>query len=84
MMTAEMIGVSLKMQELDLMAGTHKTPEFLELNPQGLVPLLVDDGFVIPERFGTMKIFPLLFRLCKKTKIITFYILQSSYNDIFS
>lgn len=51
MMTAEAIGVPLKMEELDLMTGSHKTPEFLKLNPQGQVPLLVDHDLAIPERY---------------------------------
>lgn len=29
--------------------GEQKKPEYLAVNPQGLVPALVDDGFVIPQ-----------------------------------
>lgn len=50
MMLAEAIGVTLEVKELDLIAGAHKTEEFLKLNPQGQVPLLTDDEFAIPER----------------------------------
>lgn len=35
--------------EVDLMAGAHKRPEFLALNPFGQVPVLEDDGVVIPD-----------------------------------
>ncbi|KPF81473.1 glutathione S-transferase [alpha proteobacterium AAP38] len=35
--------------EVDLMAGAHKRPEFLALNPFGQVPVLEDDGIVIPD-----------------------------------
>ncbi len=29
--------------------GEQKKPDYLALNPQGLVPALVDDGFVVPQ-----------------------------------
>lgn len=29
--------------------GEQKRPDYLALNPQGLVPALVDDGFVVPQ-----------------------------------
>ncbi len=35
--------------EVDLMTGAHKQPEFLALNPFGQVPVLEDDGVVIPD-----------------------------------
>jgi glutathione S-transferase len=35
--------------EVDLMAGAQKRPEFLALNPFGQVPVLEDDGVVIPD-----------------------------------
>lgn len=31
------------------MAGEHKTEDFLKLNPQGTIPVVVDDGFVMNE-----------------------------------
>ena len=34
---------------LDLNAGEHKRPEYLKLNPAGLVPTLVQDGVAITE-----------------------------------
>ncbi len=37
------------LQLLDLAAGAHKTPEYLALNPNGLVPTLVVDGEPVTE-----------------------------------
>jgi glutathione S-transferase len=34
---------------VNLLAGEHRHPEFLRLNPAGKVPVLVDDDIVIPE-----------------------------------
>ncbi len=39
-----------EMHEVDIMAGATHTPEFLALNPNGAIPVLVlDDGAVIAE-----------------------------------
>lgn len=35
--------------EVDIFAGEHRTPEFLELNPEGRVPLLEADGRLLAE-----------------------------------
>ena len=34
---------------LDLIAGDHTAPDYLAINPKGLVPTLVDDGKVVME-----------------------------------
>lgn len=36
-------------KRVDLMAGEHKTPEYLKLNPQHTVPTLQDGDFVLSE-----------------------------------
>ena len=34
---------------VDLLKGENRSPEFLKLNPNGAVPVLVDEGFVLTE-----------------------------------
>jgi glutathione S-transferase len=45
----EEIGVPFERVLVDRMVGAHKTPEYLQLNPNGLIPVLVDDGHVMYE-----------------------------------
>lgn len=45
----EEIGVPYTRLLVDRMAGAHKTPEYLRLNPNGLIPLLVDGDHVVYE-----------------------------------
>jgi len=42
-------GIALDHQLVDLMTGAHHKPEYLALNPNGLVPMLDDDGFRLTE-----------------------------------
>src|SRR6516165_8257026 len=43
-------GINLPMEEIDLMAGKNRTPEFLAKNPSGGLPVLeLDDGGCIAE-----------------------------------
>ncbi len=44
-----LLGLPHELIEVDLMAGAHKRPEFLALNPFGQVPVLDDDGTIIPD-----------------------------------
>jgi glutathione S-transferase len=65
----EELGIACEKVKLDLSKGDTRTPEYLKLNPNGLVPLLVHDGVPIfesaaiaiylGETFGTDKgLFP--------------------------
>lgn len=42
-------GIPFERVLVDLGKGEHKKPEYLAMNPNGKVPTLVDDGFVIFE-----------------------------------
>ncbi|MFC5497115.1 glutathione S-transferase family protein [Caenimonas terrae] len=45
----EEIGVAYRRVLVDRAAGAHKRPEYLQLNPNGLLPVLVDGGQAIYE-----------------------------------
>jgi glutathione S-transferase len=53
-MTASAVGVDLNLKPLDLFAGEHLKPEFLQINPQHTIPTLVDDGFALWESRAIM------------------------------
>jgi len=45
-----MLGRSFVLEEIDLLSGGNRTPDYLALNPAGQVPLLVlSDGRTLPE-----------------------------------
>jgi glutathione S-transferase len=49
-MALDLLGLPYRWQETDLMQGATRTPEFLEMNPNGKVPVLAIDGEVfLPE-----------------------------------
>lgn len=43
------LAVPFELQRVDRAQGAHKSPEYLKLNPNGLIPVLVDDDLVIYE-----------------------------------
>jgi glutathione S-transferase len=45
----EEVGVNYELRWVDIMAGAHKSPELLALNPMGKLPILTDNGVVITE-----------------------------------
>jgi glutathione S-transferase len=46
---AKELGLEIEAVEIDLASGQHKSPDFLKLNPNGQVPVLDDDGFILYE-----------------------------------
>ena len=51
---ARELDLPIELMRLDMMAGEHKRPEFLKLNPNGKVPTLVDGSFVVWESNAIM------------------------------
>ncbi|MET0404077.1 MAG: glutathione S-transferase family protein [Cystobacter sp.] len=43
------MGVEFEFQMIDLFKGENRTPEFLALNPNGMIPVLVDGDVVLYE-----------------------------------
>jgi len=54
-MTALHLGVDVELTVVDLGKGAQRKPEFLALNPNGKVPVLEDDGFVLWESHAIMQ-----------------------------
>jgi glutathione S-transferase len=46
---AEIKGLAYESRLLEFSKGHMKTPEFLQMNPRGKVPVIRDDGFVLFE-----------------------------------
>lgn len=47
--TLQELGVDFESIPVNLMAGEHRRPEFLKINPAGRLPVLVDGDFVLTE-----------------------------------
>ena len=54
-MLCEECGIPYTYQLVDLMKGEQYTPEYLALNPNGKVPVIDDDGFVLWESQAIMR-----------------------------
>ena len=50
----EELGIPYEKKKIDLAAGEQKKPEYLALNPNGKVPLIVDDGVPIFESLAIL------------------------------
>jgi glutathione S-transferase len=46
---AKELGLDIEAIDVDLHSGQHKSPDFLKINPNGHVPVLDDDGFILYE-----------------------------------
>lgn len=44
-----LLGISYQLVPVDLASGEHKSADFLALNPFGQVPVLEDDGVIVPD-----------------------------------
>lgn len=44
-----LLNLKYELVTVDLMAGQHKSPEFLQLNPLGQVPILEDNGLILRD-----------------------------------
>lgn len=66
-MLCEECGIPYTYQLVDLMKGEQYTPEYLALNPNGKVPVIDDDGFVLWESQAIMRY------LCDKHKAQAWY-----------
>ncbi len=49
------LGITAKFEYLDFFAGETKKPEYLALNPNGMVPTLCDGDFVLWESNAIMQ-----------------------------
>jgi glutathione S-transferase len=54
-MTALHLGTKVDLVPVDLVKGDQRKPEYLKLNPNGRVPVLEDDGFVLWESHAIMQ-----------------------------
>ena len=55
LLTAHHLGLNLDLVIVDLARGEHKTAEYLQLNPNGKIPILVDGAFQLWESHAIMQ-----------------------------
>ncbi len=55
LLTAAHLGIPLEEKVLNVAKGEHKTPEFLTLNPNGMIPTLVDGDLKLWESRGIIQ-----------------------------
>lgn len=49
------LGLDCELQAMDLLKGQHLTPDFIQLNPNHMIPTLVDGDFVLWESNAIMQ-----------------------------
>jgi len=54
-LTAAALGVDLNLKVVDLFTGEQMKPEYIKLNPQHTVPVLVHDGLALTESRAAMQ-----------------------------
>ena len=52
---AEELGLKYERVDAGMQFGVNKTPEYLKMNPTGLVPTIEDDGFVLWESHSIVR-----------------------------
>ena len=53
-LAAAHLGLPAELIKIDLERGEQRSPQFLALNPNGMVPVLEDNGFVLTESHAIM------------------------------
>lgn len=53
--TAALLDLKLDLRVVDLLRAEHKSQDYLRINPNGKVPLLDDDGFLLWESHAIMQ-----------------------------
>ena len=53
-MAAAHLGLAAELIKIDLESGEQRSPQFLALNPNGMVPVLEDNGFILTESHAIM------------------------------
>src|SRR5580693_7675058 len=51
----EEMGIAYRLRPVDLLAGVEKDPEFLEINPAGFIPAMVDGDVTMVESIAIME-----------------------------
>nr|XP_031829474.1 glutathione S-transferase 1-like [Nomia melanderi] len=49
MLLAKAIGVHLNLKTVNVLKGEHMKPSFIKINPQHMIPTIVDNGFILCE-----------------------------------
>ena len=53
-LAAAHLGLPAERVKIDLERGQQRSPEFLRMNPNGMVPVLEDEGFILTESHAIM------------------------------